>query len=71
MNMNAEQVLEHHKEQLMSIPGVEGVGVGGSEAHPEIIIMVRQHRTEMANTLPKQLNGYPVRVEASGEITAF
>ena len=69
--MTAQQVLERHQEQLMSIPGVEGVGLGGSEMHPEIIIMVRQHRTEMANTLPKQLNGYPVRVEVSGEITAF
>ena len=69
--MSPQQALEQHQEQLMSIPGVEGVGVGGSKVHPEIIIMVRQHRTEMANALPKQLNGYPVRVEVSGEITAF
>jgi hypothetical protein len=69
--MTAQQVLEQHQEQLMSIPDVVGVGLGGSEAHPEIIIMVRQHRTEMATTLPKQLNGYPVRVEVSGEINAF
>ena len=69
--MTAQQVLEQHQEQLMSIPGVEGVGLGGSEGRPEIIIMVRQQRTAMANTLPKQLNGYPVRVEISGEITAF
>ena len=69
--MTAQQVLEQNEKRLMSIPGVEGVGVGGSKARPEIIIMVRQHGTEMANTLPKQLNGYPVRVEVSGEITAF
>jgi hypothetical protein len=71
MAKTAEQVLEENESRLMALPGVEGIGIGGSEEQPEIIVMVRRGLTEMRNQLPARLDGYPVRVEASGEITAF
>jgi hypothetical protein len=69
--MTVEELLAQHEDRLMAIPGVEGVGIGGSTDSPIIIIMVRQGATEMAEKLPRELGGYPVRIEVSGEIVAF
>jgi hypothetical protein len=69
--MTVEQVLAKHEERLMAIPGVEGVGIGESAGSPVIIVMVRRGATDMAQKLPSELGGYPVRVEVSGEVVAF
>lgn len=69
--MQADEVLAKHQDRLMSIAGVEGVGIGGSEESPVIIVMVRQGATEMRKKLPSQIEGYPVTVEVTGEITAY
>jgi hypothetical protein len=68
--MKAEAALERHQARLMSIPGVEGVGIGGSEDSPVIVVMVRKGGAAVRKTLPTQVEGYPVKVEVTGEITA-
>jgi hypothetical protein len=70
-DMKIDEVVEKHQERLMNVSGVVGVGVGGSEDAPVIVIMVTGGTTAMSRKLPLQLDGYPVRVEKSGEITAF
>lgn len=71
MPKSAEQVLEENESRLMGIPGVEGVGIGGTEEEPVILIMVRQGLADMRRKLPGAIGGYPVRVEISGEISAL
>jgi hypothetical protein len=68
--VKVEEVLEKHQDRLMSIPGVEGVGIGGDEGAPEIVIMVARGGAEMRRKLPARIGGYPVRVDVTGEITA-
>jgi hypothetical protein len=69
--MNIEQALKKHEQRLMSMPGVEGVGITGTSDSPAILVMVRQGATAIARQLPSRLEGYPVKVETTGEISAF
>lgn len=65
-----EEVFERHESRLMDMAGVEGVGIGGAPDAPVILVMVRQGATAMARQLPTSIEGYPVVVEVSGEISA-
>jgi hypothetical protein len=63
------QVKEAHVDELMAIPGVVGVYVGAlDDGKPCIGVMVSERTEELAKRCPKELEGYPVRVEVSGEI---
>jgi hypothetical protein len=66
----ATTALEKHQDRLMAIPGVVGVGIGGSEDSPVIVVMVTTGGAAMRKQLPDQIEGYPVKVEVTGEITA-
>jgi len=68
--MNAEAALDKHQDRLMAIPGVAGVGLGGSEDDPSIVVMVTRGGRDIKDQLPSSLEGYPVRIEVTGEITA-
>ncbi len=68
--MQAEDVLEKHQNRLMDIAGVEGIGIGGTADAPVILVMVRDGGAEVRQRIPAQLDGYPVKVEVVGEITA-
>ena len=69
--MNIEEVLNHHRDRLMAIPGVSGLGIGDMDGNPAIVIMVRQLTPDLKARLPRALEGHPVVVEQSGEIVAF
>ena len=66
-----EKVLETNRESLMSIPGVVGVGIGGSVNSPSIVVMLRESTPELKRKLPRRLGGFPVQGEVTGEINAF
>jgi len=66
-----EKVLETNRERLMSIPGVVGVGIGGSVNSPSIVVMFRESTPELKRKLPRRLGGFPVQGEVTGEINAF
>jgi hypothetical protein len=70
VRMKIEKALEKHTNRLMAVDGVEGVGIGGTAQAPVIVIMVRSGATRMARALPDKIEGYPVKVETSGEISA-
>jgi hypothetical protein len=68
--MKPEAALDKHQERLMAIPEVAGVGLGGSEHAPIIVVMVKRGGRDITDQLPSTLEGYPVKVEVTGEITA-
>lgn len=69
--MNIEDVLDRHRDKLMETPGVVGVGIGESQGIPVIIVMVDQLTPELKSRLPEKIEGFTVKVEVTGEITAF
>ena len=69
--MNIEEVLDRHRDRLMAIPGVSGLGIGDKGGNPAIVIMVKQLTPDLKARLPRALEGHPVVVEQSGEIVAF
>ena len=69
--MTIEEVLERHQERLMAIPEVVGVGSGESEGVPVVIVMVTELTPDLTDTLPRQLDSFPVRIDVTGEISAL
>ncbi len=63
------QVKEAHTRELMAIPGVVGVYIGELDNHdPCIGVMVAKKTPELVKKIPKNLEGYPVRIDETGEI---
>ena len=69
--MTIEEVLQKHQDRLMAIPGVVGIGEGESEGRPVILIMVRELSPDLRRQLPQQIDGFEVKVDVVGEVTAF
>ncbi len=64
-----EQVLKSNQEMLLAIPGVQGFYQGEQDNGDEcIIIMVDSLKEENKTAFPDSLDGYPVRVEETGQI---
>ena len=63
-------VLAAHDKELLAIPGVVGVYVGvlSDEKTPCLKIMLARPTLEADRDIPKQLEGYPVIVEVTGEM---
>ena len=62
-------VLRDHDRELLSIPNVTGVYVGATkENEPCLKVMLRQKPAKKDPAIPKQIEGYPVVTEVTGEI---
>jgi hypothetical protein len=59
-------VLAAHRGELLSLPGVAGVGEGEQDGDPCIVVFV-----ERQVELPAELGGYPVSARQSGPISAL
>ena len=66
-----EQVLDKHGDSIMSLPGVVGVGEGECSGEPCIKIFVLEKTLELMGQFPRELVGYPVEVEETGEFKAL
>jgi len=64
------QVLNEHADQLISIPGVTGVGIGDCHGTPCIKIFVVKATPSITRHLPARLDGYEVSIEETGEFRA-
>ena len=64
------EVLKEHTDELMSISGVVGVAQGLCGRKPCIKVFVIEMTSELDEKIPKNLNGYSVSVEETGEIKA-
>ena len=66
-----EQVLEAYTDEWMSIPGVVGTAQGLEDGKPCIKVYVIEKTAELDGRIPKVSHGYPVVMEATGEIRAL
>lgn len=71
MTRTISEVVEHERRWIMSLPGVEGVGIGASSSeNKEPCIFVYLSSETRPAELPDRLEGYRVEVQRSGAFRA-
>jgi hypothetical protein len=72
--MNIGEVMEMHRDNLMSLTNVIGVGIGEKDGTPAIKVFVTKKMPEIAllpqDIIPKVLDGYEIDVDEIGSIRA-
>lgn len=69
MSPSIQDVKAKHEVELMSQTGVVSVGIGkDADGHAVIVVGLDRERPETLQALPKELEGYRVRVVVVGEI---
>jgi len=63
-------VKDRHETELMAVPGVVGVGIGEQDGSEVIVVFVEKKDAATESRIPKTLEGYSLRVEVTGPITA-
>ena len=61
-------VLARHTPELMKIPGVVGTAQGEQDGRPAIIVYVKAETDSLVMAVPSSLEGFPVKLQASGPI---
>ncbi len=70
----ARRVKEAHEPDLLSRPGVIGLGVGATEADPTmaaIVIYLETGKNAQPHGLPSEIDGVPVRVILTDPFVAY
>ncbi|KPK72305.1 MAG: hypothetical protein AMJ84_04480 [Acidithiobacillales bacterium SM23_46] len=71
MSPSIEQVKATHQERLLALPGVVSVGIGRDARGQSVIVVgLDEPRPQTQAAIPRELDGYPVRVEIVGTIRA-
>lgn len=65
-----ERVLQEHEQRLLSIEGVVGVGIQTNEIGNEVIVVYVLDETAH-ESIPAELDGFPVTTQISGEFEAY
>jgi hypothetical protein len=66
------EVLAAHTPELMAIPGVVGTAESRlPDGRPCILVMLSTSSPELRAKLPRALEGWPVRLEETGEFHAM
>ena len=66
------EVLAEHTPRLMAMPGVVGTAESAlPDGQPSVMVLVVKLTPELRRAIPKELGGYPVVIEESGEIRAM
>jgi hypothetical protein len=69
---DAIRVMDAHVKELMAIPGVAGVAVGAlDDGRPCIQVLVVKMSSDLLDRIPKEIEGYPVDIQETGEIRAM
>ncbi len=66
-----EQVFDSNRDSLLSIPGVVGAGIAKLDEKPCIMVMVRTRSDSLSSRIPKEIDGYRVVIEETGEFRAL
>jgi hypothetical protein len=66
-----QEVLAAHQAELMAIPGVVGVFIGLAEDEKTECIRVMLKEPGAKQNIPRQIEGYQVITEVTGEIRPF
>ena len=64
------EVQEAHADAWEALDGVVGTGVGECDGEPCIKVFVRQKTAELQEEVPREVEGYPVRLEVTGPFRA-
>ncbi len=64
-------VQERYEPELMSLPGVVGVGIGECDGQPCLKVFVMQKTPALESQIPAQLEGFKVEIEAVGSFNIF
>ena len=66
------EVHARHSPSLMALEGVVGTAEGQMpDGRPAILILVKSMTPELRRALPQDIEGWPVRVQVTGEIRAM
>ena len=66
------EVLAAHTPDLMKVPGVVGTAESLlDDGRPCILVMVARLTPELKKRIPAEIEGWPVRVQETGEIRAL
>jgi hypothetical protein len=66
---SVKNIKTRHESQPMAMPGVVSVGIGKDEVgHPVIVIGIESESHLNMLTLPRELEGIPVKVQVTGTI---
>lgn len=66
------EVLATHTPELMRVPGVVGTAESRlADGRPCVVVMVSRMTDDLRRQLPKELEGWPVRIEVTGELHAM
>ena len=66
------EVLADHTPELMAIPGVVGTAESRTpDGRPCILVLLANDSAELRAKLPRELEGWPVVPEVTGEIRAM
>ena len=64
-----KEIIHANAEELMSTPGVIGVGEGRLEdGTPCLLVLVVELSDDVRDRVPAKIEGYPVKIEVTGEI---
>lgn len=69
--MKIEEVLKKYTDKLMSISGVVGIGQGLCDGEPCIKVFLIRKTQELGEKIPKELEGYKVKIEETGKFRAY
>lgn len=62
-----EEVKAKHADRLLACPGVTSIGIGRTQAgQPAIIVGLDKEQLAGKQTLPSEIEGYPVRTQVIG-----
>lgn len=70
MTRSIEEVQDAHTPEWMAIRGVVGTGIGLCDEEPCIKVFVARRTEEIEERIPEEVEGYPVRIEVTGEFRA-
>lgn len=69
MSPTIEQIKDLHEDHLIKIEGVEGVGIGVEDGKKVILVYISSDKA--ISRIPKEIEGFFVKCERSGKVTAF
>jgi hypothetical protein len=63
-------VISRQEKELLPVDGVEGIGAGRDPAgHDALVVNVRDE--SVASAVPEKIDGYPVEIVVTGQISAY
>jgi hypothetical protein len=67
-----QEIKAKHSDRLLAMPGVVSVGIGRNPDGTAVIVVgLDGPRPDTVKALPKELEGYPVRVQVIGPVKAL